>query len=160
MAKMFYTMDESKDKLGISENEILQKCREGRLREFRDGPRLMFKADQVEQLALEINQPTPSYKDIVLEEFDELPNSNLPTREEVYRAIDGIRDNQDVDDHNKSFDVTAELLRIQSLATKGITLAVSRPEERDGILWLVKEISTVGVRCLEKNGLPQRRKDG
>ena len=50
MAKMFYTMEEAKATLGKSEEEVKQYAREGRLREFRDGPRLMFKADQVEQL--------------------------------------------------------------------------------------------------------------
>src|SRR5947209_413788 len=50
MAKMFYTLEETKAALGKSEDEIKQFAREGRLREFRDGPRLMFKADQVDQL--------------------------------------------------------------------------------------------------------------
>lgn len=50
MAKMFYTLDETKAALGKSEEDIRQLAREGQLREFRDGPRLMFKADQVEQL--------------------------------------------------------------------------------------------------------------
>ena len=50
MAKMFYTLEETKTALGKSEEEIRQFAREGRLREFRDGPRLMFKADQVDQL--------------------------------------------------------------------------------------------------------------
>ncbi|CAA9395203.1 MAG: hypothetical protein AVDCRST_MAG64-1401 [uncultured Phycisphaerae bacterium] len=54
MAKMFYTMDEAKAALGKSEDEIRLFAREGRLREFRDGPRLMFKADQVEQLRSEL----------------------------------------------------------------------------------------------------------
>lgn len=54
MAKMFYTMDEATEALGKSEDEIRQLAREGRLREFRDGPRLMFKADQVEQLRAEL----------------------------------------------------------------------------------------------------------
>src|SRR5512133_1357763 len=53
MAKMFYTMDETKAALGKSEDEIKQLAREGKLREFRDGPRLMFKADQVETLKSE-----------------------------------------------------------------------------------------------------------
>jgi hypothetical protein len=43
-------MEEAKATLGKSEEEVKQYAREGRLREFRDGPRLMFKADQVEQL--------------------------------------------------------------------------------------------------------------
>ena len=54
MAKMFYTMDETKTALARNEEEIKQLAREGRLREFRDGPRLMFKADQVEQLKSEL----------------------------------------------------------------------------------------------------------
>src|SRR4051812_38216223 len=54
MAKMFYTLEEAKGALGKSEDEIKQFAREGRLREFRDGPRLMFKADQVEQLKGEL----------------------------------------------------------------------------------------------------------
>ncbi|HEX8523725.1 MAG TPA: hypothetical protein VF669_15830 [Tepidisphaeraceae bacterium] len=54
MAKMFYTLDETKAALGRNEEEIKQLTREGRLREFRDGPRLMFKADQVEALKNEL----------------------------------------------------------------------------------------------------------
>lgn len=44
MAKMFYTMEEAKAALGKGEEEVKQYAREGRLREFRDGPRLMFKS--------------------------------------------------------------------------------------------------------------------
>ncbi len=54
MAKMFYTLDEAKAALGKSEDEIKQYTREGRLREFRDGPRLMFKADQIESLKAQL----------------------------------------------------------------------------------------------------------
>jgi hypothetical protein len=54
MAKMFYTLDETKVALGQSEDQIKQLTREGRLREFRDGPRIMFKADQVDALRSQI----------------------------------------------------------------------------------------------------------
>src|SRR5436305_9088036 len=54
MAKMFYTLDEAKAALGKNEEEIKQLSRDGRLREFRDGPRLMFKADQVESLKAQL----------------------------------------------------------------------------------------------------------
>ena len=54
MAKMFYTLEEAQTALGKNEEEIKQFAHEGRLREFRDGPRLMFKADQVEQLKSEL----------------------------------------------------------------------------------------------------------
>src|SRR2546423_14899387 len=56
MAKMFYTLDEAKTALGRNEEEIKQLSREGRLREFRDGPRLMFKADQVDALKSELGE--------------------------------------------------------------------------------------------------------
>lgn len=54
MAKMFYTMDETKAALGKSEDEVKELAKEGRLREFRDGARLMFKTDQVETLKREL----------------------------------------------------------------------------------------------------------
>jgi hypothetical protein len=54
MAKMFYTIDETKAALGKSEDQVKQLASEGRLREFRDGNRLMFKADQVENLKAEL----------------------------------------------------------------------------------------------------------
>ena len=59
MAKMFYTMEETKASLGRNEEEIKQLAREGRLREFRDGPRLMFKADQVDNLKSELTGSRP-----------------------------------------------------------------------------------------------------
>ena len=58
MAKMFYTLEETKSALGKSEDEVKQFAREGRLREFRDGPRLMFKADQVDQLKSDLGSGT------------------------------------------------------------------------------------------------------
>src|SRR2546421_1671038 len=64
MAKMFYTLDETRSALGKSEEDIKQLTREGRLREFRDGPRLMFKADQVEQLKAELGGGTLDQVDL------------------------------------------------------------------------------------------------
>lgn len=54
MAKMFYKLEEAKSVLGKNEEEIKQLTREGRLREFRDGPHLMYKVDQVEALKQEL----------------------------------------------------------------------------------------------------------
>jgi hypothetical protein len=54
MAKMFYTLDEAKSALGKSEDEIKQYVKEGRLRQFLDNNRSMYKADQVEQLKTEL----------------------------------------------------------------------------------------------------------
>jgi len=50
MAGMFYSIKEAADKLGKSEDEIRQLVKAGRLREFRDGPNLLFKVDEVAAL--------------------------------------------------------------------------------------------------------------
>jgi excisionase family DNA binding protein len=50
MAGMFYSIKEAADKLGKSEDEIRQLVKAGRLREFRDGPNLLFKVDEVASL--------------------------------------------------------------------------------------------------------------
>lgn len=54
MAKMFYTLDETKAALGRDDDAIKRLTSDGRLREFRDGPRLMYKADQVDTLKNEL----------------------------------------------------------------------------------------------------------
>ena len=64
MAKMFYTLEETKAALGKSEEEIKQFAREGRLREFRDGPRLMSKADQVDQVKADMGGGAPARPDL------------------------------------------------------------------------------------------------
>jgi excisionase family DNA binding protein len=50
MAGMFYSIKEVSDKLGKSEDEVRQLVKSGRLREFRDGPNLLFKVDEVQSL--------------------------------------------------------------------------------------------------------------
>jgi excisionase family DNA binding protein len=51
MAKMFYTTDEAAQKLGISGDQLKSLVSESKLREFRDGAKVMFKVDQVDKLA-------------------------------------------------------------------------------------------------------------
>jgi len=50
MAGMFYSIQEVAAKLGKSEDEVRQIVKSGRLREFRDGPNLLFKVDEVNSL--------------------------------------------------------------------------------------------------------------
>jgi excisionase family DNA binding protein len=47
MAGMFYSIREVAEKLGKSEDEVRQLVKAGQLREFRDGPNLLFKMDEV-----------------------------------------------------------------------------------------------------------------
>ena len=53
MAKMFYTTEEAAGRLGISVDQLKQMITDNKLREFRDGARVMFKVDQVDRLATE-----------------------------------------------------------------------------------------------------------
>jgi len=50
MAGMFFSIQEVAAKLGKSEDEVRQIVKSGRLREFRDGPNLLFKVDEVNAL--------------------------------------------------------------------------------------------------------------
>jgi len=47
---MFYSLKEAAEKLSKSEDEIRQLVKSGQLREFRDGPNLLFKVNEVEAL--------------------------------------------------------------------------------------------------------------
>jgi excisionase family DNA binding protein len=51
MAKMFYTTDEVAQKLGVSGDKVKELVTQNKLREFRDGAKVMFKVDQVDKLA-------------------------------------------------------------------------------------------------------------
>ncbi len=51
MAKMFYTLDEAAEKLGVSADAVKEMASEGKLQQFRDRDKLMFKRDQVDGLA-------------------------------------------------------------------------------------------------------------
>ncbi|MEX2215233.1 MAG: helix-turn-helix domain-containing protein [Phycisphaeraceae bacterium] len=51
MAKMFYTLQETAEKLGVGEDEIKEMAKGGKLQQFRDRDKLMFKRDQVDSLA-------------------------------------------------------------------------------------------------------------
>jgi hypothetical protein len=50
MAGMFYSLKETAEKLNKTPEEVQEIVRQGRLREFRDGPNLLFKVDEVEAL--------------------------------------------------------------------------------------------------------------
>ena len=71
MAGMFYSLQETIEKLNKTEEEIKQIVAEGKLREFRDGPSLLFKVEEVEALI-------PQGQDETLEEALE-PEVDLDT---------------------------------------------------------------------------------
>jgi hypothetical protein len=54
VAKMFYSSDETVEKLGVDAGRLKELIEQNRLREFRDGQRSIFKVDQVDKLAAEL----------------------------------------------------------------------------------------------------------
>ena len=48
MAKMFYTLEEAAQKLGVDAQAIKDMAARNELQQFRDGDKLMFKRDQVD----------------------------------------------------------------------------------------------------------------
>ncbi len=59
MAGMFYTLEETAQKLGKSEEEVRSLVSEGQLREFRDGPKILFKVDDVNAIADQASSVSP-----------------------------------------------------------------------------------------------------
>ncbi|MEO1236528.1 MAG: helix-turn-helix domain-containing protein [Planctomycetota bacterium] len=51
MAKMFYTLEEASERLGMDEEAVKEMAAEGKLQQFRDRDKLMFKREQVDTLA-------------------------------------------------------------------------------------------------------------
>ncbi len=51
MAKMFYSAEETAAKLNVSVDKLKELVDQNKLREFRDGNRVMFKVDQVDRVA-------------------------------------------------------------------------------------------------------------
>ncbi|MCF7959058.1 MAG: hypothetical protein K9M57_11480 [Phycisphaerae bacterium] len=67
MAKMFYSTEEVQKKLGRSADEIKKMVQDGLLREFRDGAKVMFKIDEVDNLDInDLGDMTPGSDDMVL----------------------------------------------------------------------------------------------
>ncbi|MGC8624687.1 MAG: hypothetical protein ACP5I8_00585 [Phycisphaerae bacterium] len=58
MAKMFYSAEEASAKLNLAADKIKELVEKNKLREFRDGNRVMFKVDQVDRLATDMQGGT------------------------------------------------------------------------------------------------------
>jgi len=58
MAKMFYNIEEAAGKIGVSADEIKQMVKDGKLQQFRDRDKLMFKVDQIDGLAANAQDTT------------------------------------------------------------------------------------------------------
>ena len=94
MAGMFYSLQEAAEKLGKTEEELKQMVKHGKLREFRDGPHLLFKTEEVEALfgdtafaaKTEAPEPAPlagpAEPELELAEIETPQSPEIPTPEQ------------------------------------------------------------------------------
>src|SRR4030042_1508020 len=103
MAGMFYSLREAAEKLNLNEDQLKEFVQEGKLREFRDGPNLLFKIDEVEALipqveeetAMELEIPEPEAEEGTAMELEapepEAPEAEIPEPEEAEEDISELQ---------------------------------------------------------------------
>ncbi len=79
MAGMFYSLQEAAEKLNKTEEDLKQLVSEGKLREFRDGPNVLFKVEEVEALISEAD--VSGLEEVPAEDVPELGSSMLEALE-------------------------------------------------------------------------------
>ena len=88
---MFYSLKEVAEKLNKTEDEVKELVSKGRLREFRDGPSLLFKVDEVEALMSDTSimasqqasaEPQPEPEEAAAPETDKTENAERAEGEE------------------------------------------------------------------------------
>lgn len=87
MAKMFYSLEETAQKLGVSEDQVKQMAGSGELQQFRDRDKIMFKCEEVDAMApgeplellnLDFNTDDPLGTDNTIPLVDNQPPPELP----------------------------------------------------------------------------------
>ena len=77
MAGMFYSLQEVAEKLNLTEDQVKELAQEGKLNEYRVGPNLSYKVDEVEALIPEFGAAEPEVPAI------EVPEPEIPEEEMV-----------------------------------------------------------------------------
>jgi excisionase family DNA binding protein len=86
MSGMFYSFEEAAEKLNKSKDEIKKLVRDGQLREFRDGPNILFKVEEIEALLPkeDISGPSEAEEPVELEAEMDVPElAEKPSMEPV-----------------------------------------------------------------------------
>ncbi len=131
MAGMFYSLKEVAEKLGKNEDEVRELVKSGRLREFRDGPNLLFKVDEVNSLM--------SDKDIAsTSEEIEVPIEEQPELVEI--GADAIESETEGEKTTPPEIESAEdEIGPMAIETEGEKAEAVKPESEDEELLLVPE---------------------
>ena len=87
MAGMFYSLQEAAEKLNKTEEQLKEIVQEGKLREFRDGPNLLFKIEEIEALMSESEAAEPEAPAPEVAE-PEVPEPEMPALEAEEEAVE------------------------------------------------------------------------
>lgn len=100
MAKMYYTELDAAAKLGVTIPGLAKFTSTGKLRAYADGPRKMYKADEVDRLVAEVNpqaksetgeiQLTPADTSADVVTLEPAKTSTPPTKEDTVISSEGI----------------------------------------------------------------------
>ena len=87
MSGMFYSLEEAAEKLSKSKDEVKALVKDGQLREFRDGPNILFKAEEVEALIPQEDISGPSEEEPI-EIHDETEIIEMEPEETEPKIVD------------------------------------------------------------------------
>ncbi|MEM1354164.1 MAG: helix-turn-helix domain-containing protein [Planctomycetota bacterium] len=92
MAKMFYTLDEAAEKLGVDAQSIKDMAARNELQQFRDGDKLMFKRDQIDAKASSgmSDGPIPLADSGISDAIDIKADTAIPPKEENPNEATGV----------------------------------------------------------------------
>ncbi|MDD5011830.1 MAG: hypothetical protein PHQ00_06880 [Phycisphaerae bacterium] len=114
MAGMFYTLQEVIEKLGKTEAEIKTFVREGKLREFRDGTKQLYKIEDVDALAGAAKNGSAVLSDSLEITLDETGDVSLAPEElDVLMGSEEKKNNDQ--ESNFQLDETGELMAEETL---------------------------------------------
>ena len=123
MAGMFYTLQEVVEKLGKTEAEIRTFVREGKLREFRDGAKQLYKTEDVDALVGSAKGNAAILSDSLEISIDETGDVSLAP-EELEVLMGSEEDKNKTPESNFQLDETGELMAEETLG--------GTPKEKSG----------------------------
>ncbi len=127
MAGMFFTLQEVVEKLGKSEAQVQEFIKDGKLREFRDGAKLLFKVSEVEELAANVDEladaKEESFVELLPEEGAAVGDDGGAIDEEFLSSLTGV----DMDAAEESLQIADTVVPAEE--SVGNAEAVSPPED-------------------------------
>ncbi len=118
MAGMFYSLQEAAEKLNKTEDEVKQIVKEGKLREFRDGPNLLFKVEEVEALIPDMNEAG----------LEEVPMTEVPEPEEAAMDVEEPEGLEETPEPEESMEIS-ELDDVMEIPAPEDLVETPEPEE-------------------------------